>query len=484
MKEEKIILAPINSIKENKDNPRLIKDEKFKKLVKSIKEFPQMLNIRPIVVNEENIVLGGNMRLKACKEAGLKEVPILQASNLTAEQQKEFIIKDNVGFGEWDWDILANEWDELQLQEWGIDLPDFVDKKEVVEDDYEIPDEIETDIIRGDLFEIGEHRMLCGDSTNADDVAKLMNGEKAELCHADPPYGMGKEKDGIANDNLYNEKLDQFQMAWWRVARSFIVDNGSAYIWGNANDLWRLWYVGGLNDSERLTFRNEIVWYKKQGQGKWSASHRMYPTVSERCLFFMLGEQGFNNNADKHWEGWEGIRVYLKQERLAMGWDVPAMKRAVGHSDLSGDHWTGKSQWNFPSEYVYKKLQQAANGKAFKREYDDLKREFYLTRAYFDNTHDGMTDVWEFGRVIGEERFSHATPKPVEMIKRIIKSSCPDKVLIYEPFLGSGTTMVAAHQLQRKCYGMEIEPKYCQVIIDRMKKLDPELKIKKNGIEQ
>ena len=95
-----------------------------------------------------------------------------------------------------------------------------------------------------------------------------------------------------------------------------------------------------------------------------------------------------------------------------------------------------------------------------------------------------MTDVWEFGRVIGEERFSHATPKPVEMIKRIIKSSCPDKVLIYEPFLGYGTTMVAAHQLQRKCYGMEIEPKYCQVIIDRMKKLDPELKIKKNGIEQ
>ena len=123
MKEEKIILAPINSIKENKDNPRLIKDENFKKLVKSIKEFPQMLNIRPIVVNEENIVLGGNMRLKACKEAGLKEVPIMKASNLTAEQQREFIIKDNVGFGEWDWDILANEWDELQLQEWGIDIP-------------------------------------------------------------------------------------------------------------------------------------------------------------------------------------------------------------------------------------------------------------------------------------------------------------------------------------------------------------------------
>jgi hypothetical protein len=125
MKEEKIILAPINSIKENKDNPRLIKDENFKKLVKSIKEFPQMLRLRPIIVNEENIILGGNMRLRACKEAGLKEVPILQASNLTAEQQREFIIKDNVGFGEWNWNILANEWDQEQITEWGLEIPGF-----------------------------------------------------------------------------------------------------------------------------------------------------------------------------------------------------------------------------------------------------------------------------------------------------------------------------------------------------------------------
>jgi len=113
----------INSIKTNPKNPRLIKDDKFKKLVNSIKEFPQMLELRPIVVDENNIILGGNMRHKACIEAGLKEVYIVQAKDLTEEQKDEFIVKDNVGFGEWDWDILANEWDTEKLQDWGLDLP-------------------------------------------------------------------------------------------------------------------------------------------------------------------------------------------------------------------------------------------------------------------------------------------------------------------------------------------------------------------------
>ena len=115
-------IVKISKIKPNENNPRLIKDDKFKKLVKSIKTFPEMLELRPIVVNNDMVVLGGNMRLKACKEAGLKEVPIIKAENLTEEQQKEFIVKDNVGFGDWDWDILANEWDNEKLNEWGLDV--------------------------------------------------------------------------------------------------------------------------------------------------------------------------------------------------------------------------------------------------------------------------------------------------------------------------------------------------------------------------
>ena len=115
----------LSDIKPNPNNPRLIKDDKFHKLVKSIQEFPKMLEIRPIVVNSDMIVLGGNMRLKACKEAGLKEIPVIFADDLTEEQQREFIIKDNVGFGEWDWEMIANEWDSEQLEEWGLDVVGF-----------------------------------------------------------------------------------------------------------------------------------------------------------------------------------------------------------------------------------------------------------------------------------------------------------------------------------------------------------------------
>lgn len=113
----------------NENNPRILKDDKFKKLVQSIKDFPEMLEIRPIVVNNEMMVLGGNMRLKAIQEIGLKEIPIIKAENLTEEQEREFLIKDNVGFGEWDWDALANDWDADELKDWGMDLPGILTPK-------------------------------------------------------------------------------------------------------------------------------------------------------------------------------------------------------------------------------------------------------------------------------------------------------------------------------------------------------------------
>lgn len=136
--------AKLTEIKSNPNNPRIIKDDKFKKLVKSIQEFPEMLDLRPIVVNDDMIVLGGNMRLKACKEAGLKEVSIIKASELTEEQQRAFIIKDNVGYGEWDWDILANEWDSEELVEWGLDVwTQPMDINEMDERDINIEDEFD-----------------------------------------------------------------------------------------------------------------------------------------------------------------------------------------------------------------------------------------------------------------------------------------------------------------------------------------------------
>ena len=130
----------ISKIKRNPNNPRVIKDDKFNKLVKSIKDFPEMLKIRPIVVNNDMIVLGGNMRLKACKEAGFKEVPIIKASELTEEQQREFIIKDNVSGGEWEWEMLSNEWDVEQLEDWGLDIVGFDADADEFGEDFSLPD--------------------------------------------------------------------------------------------------------------------------------------------------------------------------------------------------------------------------------------------------------------------------------------------------------------------------------------------------------
>ena len=158
-----IKLVKIEQIKLNPNNPRLIKDDKFEKLVQSIVDFPQMLEIRPIVVNTDMIILGGNMRYKACKEAGIKEIPVIIADNLTEEQQKEFLIKDNVSGGEWDWEVLANEWDSEQLEAWGLDLPGV-----------DVNNETEHKDRSGDLKETFEVIISCNDETHQEQVYNKM----------------------------------------------------------------------------------------------------------------------------------------------------------------------------------------------------------------------------------------------------------------------------------------------------------------------
>ena len=424
-------------------------------------------------------ILAGNHRVMAAKALGWETVPV-QWVDVTPEEELRILVVDNrtTRIGQDDTTKITDILAELANTPIGldgtgysaVDLDALIDSltgtgepEELLTDPDEVPEVVETRCQPGDLWILGNHRLLCGDSTKVDDVERLMGGTTAGLIHADPPYGMGKEKDGVENDNLYVDKLDRFQMDWFRAFRRVLSDNGSVYIWGNAEDLWRLWFIGGLKDVERLTFRNEVVWQKNQAQGRMSDKHRQYPTGSERCLFFMIGEQGFNNNSDNYWEGWEPIRKYLADE-----WDKFSPKKDWDKhlGNFMGKHYFTKSQWSLPTEAEYKKL-QALGVDVFKREYDELKREFYSTRAYFDNTHDNMTDVWEYPGVTGEDRLGHATPKPVAMIERCIKSSSEADEIVIEPFLGSGTTLIAAEKTNRKCYGMEISPKYCDVIIQR-----------------
>ena len=356
----KSITVKISEVKSNPNNPRIIKDDKFQKLVKSIKEFPEMLNIRPIVVNADMVVLGGNMRLKACKEAGLKEVAIIKAEDLTEDQQKQFIIKDNVGFGEWDWEDLANNWDAEQLTDWGLDIPDF--KPEVLEaedDEFEVPDGgIETDIVLGDLFEIGEHRLLCGDSTDINKVELLINGKEVNLL-TDPPYGINANKQTLGTGKKKFHRGDNWDVEvpdFYYVLE--LVDN--AIIWG------------GNYFADKLPINNDwLCWHKKNDGLSFSEFELAWSNVGKNC-------------------------------------------RLLSH------HWGG------------------------------------------------------------EEKM-HPTMKPIKVMEWCI-TYLDDKPIL-DIFCGSGSTMVAAHQLKRKCYGMELDPKYCQVIVDRMVKLDPTLEVKRNGIK-
>ena len=227
----------ISKVRPNSENPRYIKDEKFKKLVQSIKEFPEMMPVRPIVVNKEMVVLGGNMRLKAMQEAGLEKVWV-EVVDWSEEKQREFIIKDNVGFGEWDWDELANTWEAEELNEWGLDTPDNWggEELEAEEDDYSVPEELKTDVVLGDLIEIGEHRLLCGSSTEVDTWGKLMDGQLADLVVTDPPYNVdytGKTKDAlkIENDSKTDSDFYQFLYDFYTVLGSYTKHGGSWYVW-------------------------------------------------------------------------------------------------------------------------------------------------------------------------------------------------------------------------------------------------------------
>lgn len=380
----------IIDLKLNDTNPRIIKSDKFEQLKKSIVEFPEMLNLRPIVVDENMVVLGGNMRLKACLDLGIKEVPCVVAEKLTEEQKREFIVKDNVGFGEWEWDLLLQQYDVDDLQEWGLDVPEYkIEKQEAEYDDYDVPEGgLATDIVLGDLFEIGEHRLLCGDSTLMDTFSKLFENQLADLVVTDPPYNVayeGKTKDAltIKNDSMNDSAFYQFLYDFYTALGAYTKKGGA----------WYVWHADSEGANFRLAMKNAGIMVKQ-------------------CLIWVKNSMVMGRQ-DYQW----------KHEPCLYGW-----KEGASHA------------W-----------------------YSDRKQ----------------TTVMEFDRPT--RNAEHPTMKPIPLIAYQIENSSKQGDIVADGFLGSGTTMVASHQLNRKCYGVEFDPKYCQVIIDRMRKLDPTIVIKRNG---
>lgn len=364
---------------------------------------------RSILLDKNNRIIAGNKTIENAAAIGLDNVIVVETTgkqivavkrtdiDLDSADGREMAIADNASAKaniEWDPEnikMITQEW-KVDVESWGIELPELAPAVEGKEDDYEIPDEIKTDIVLGDLFEIGEHRLLCGDSTDSDSVARLMNGQKADMIHTDPPYGVNyegghnkKKRKGIKNDALQGCELTDLFYDSLLNACLFSKETAAFYIW----------YASGKSVETYASFKNldlelraVIQWYKvHSGLGAFMSQ---YIPNCEPCMY--------------------------------------AHKR--GYSPK----WYGAS---------------------------DEKTVWELQR-------NGISEY-------------HPTQKPIELPARAIKNSSVVNDIILDLFCGGGSTMVASHQLNRKCYGMELDPKYCQVIIDRMRKLDPTLTIKRNG---
>jgi hypothetical protein len=374
----KIGYVSINEVHVNEKNPRLIKDEAFKRLKKSLKKSPKLFRARPLLCSDRTgtlVIMGGNMRYQAAKALKYTKVPVIIMHGLTEDEEKEIAIKDNGTFGEWDFSILASEWSDLPLEEWGVELPDnwLAGPDEVHEDDFDAQTEAKK-ITKprtrlGDIWLLGKHRVMCGDATKREDVGRLLGAERAGLLLTDPPYGIN--------------------------------------------------IVGKVD---------------KSGKGKIGGGGKRYAPVAgdttteaARKVYYLSQEMGIRKVI--LW-GWNYFPDFLPPSPCIIVWD----KRVETASNNFADCELAWTSFTSPAR-IYRQLW---NG----------------------YTRQGRRDVEGLKRV-------HPTQKPVNLSAYCIDNYSKREEIILDLFLGSGSTLIAAEQLGRTCYGMEIDPIYCDVICKR-----------------
>lgn len=425
-------------------NPRNIQPDKLAKLKRSILDNPEMLQLRGILVyphGDKYIVIGGNMRLRAMVELGMTSAPcVVIPSHVTADKLRAYTILDNSSMGEWDWQALQLEWDTAQLDDWGIDLPDFTDEQDedaiASEDDYEMPEEIEeveTDIQQGDLIILEgrglTHRLMCGDSTRSDHFATLMGGATADLVVTDPPYNVDymsarlksselagrsfSNHKNIANDKMSDSDFLEFLTKAFSNMAGALKAGGAFYI------CYAEQYAKSfITATERagLDIKQNIVWVKNHIVMGFSD----YQPKHEPCLY-----------------GWKaGASHYFISER---------------------DHST-----------ILERAKSLLSGKATQTELRACIKE--LTTALCEGT-----DVLRYDKPLASKL--HPTMKPIPLFGELIRNSSRKGESVLDPFAGSGTTLVACHDMGRNAYAMEYSPSYCQVIINRLTELDPDIKV-------
>ena len=400
-------------------NPRQWTRTELDALKKSIRETPELLDARGCIVvkdAERYVVLGGNMRLAACRELSMKEVPCyILPEGTPGEKLKEIVIKDNGSFGAWDFDMLANEWSDMDLEGWGVPIPpewqDSIKEAEekAKEDDFdEEKEEIPARCAKCDLWQLGEHTLMCGDSSSEEDVRKLMGGIKADLMLTDPPYNVNVSNSQgmtIQNDNMAKEDFRKFLSGAMNNAANALKPGGAFYIW--------------YSHSEELNFREAVA---KTG------SLEVKQTLIWNKNSFTFGRQ------DYKW----------KHEPCLYGW-----KQGAGH-------WF-RDEFNHPTVIE-------DNVDVDKLKKDELKEMLKNMLAS-----PVPTDVIDADKPLKNDL--HPTMKPLELCGQLIHNSSRPGQIVLDLFGGSGSTMMACEQLGRKNYTMEFDPHYCDVILARWEKL-------------
>lgn len=385
-------------------NPRYLKGEEHDKLKKSLKDSPELLQYKPLMVyaieGGKFVVVCGNMRLRICQELhnegveGFDALPCFVLNkDVPIAKIKEYAIKDNVQAGNWDWDELANgDWEVEELQDWGVDcsfltdtepVEEMPERKETEDDEYdENEHEIEAKCKLGDIWQLGRHRLMCGDSTDASQVAKLLGGTNIQLYLTDPPYNVaygydgaateGHRKDGLVvlNDKMDNDKFEEFLTNAFNAANANMEKGASFYIFHS--DGYSYWFRKALINTVDLELRENLIWVKNS---------------------MVLGRQ------DYQW----------RHEPCLYGW-----KKGSRHN------------W-----------------------FSDRKQ----------------TTVMEFDRPT--KSVEHPTMKPIPLFAYLIQNSSQEGWNVYDSFGGSGTTIMACEQLGRNGFSMELDPHYCDVIINR-----------------
>lgn len=357
-------------LKKLPNNPRTIKSADMERLKQSIKDNPDYFEARPLILSNrtgELIILAGNQRYEAAKSLGMDEVPTFLIEGLTEEREREIVIRDNVSNGEWDMDALANEWDTQELTDWGVDINWDEPEQEVVEDEApEVSDEPANSVLGG-VYQLGKHRLMCGDSTDAGSVAILMDGQKADMVFTDPPYGI-----------------------------SIVGDNGK---------------VGAENLAKNRVYSKVIADDTTETAEK---AYKILKNYSDKLIIW--GGNYFVNFLDFS-DGW-------------IIWD----KRGDMNSNNFAD---GEMAWC----------------------------SFHTPVRIYKQVWNGMIRECE------RENRVHPTQKPIKMLGEVLRDFTKEGEAVLDVFGGSGSTLIACEQLGRKCYMMELDPKYCDVIRKRWWKL-------------